>query len=392
MAVAIPIIVILVARRRARSSCSRRTVSARTTGLLSRETREPRRGHRRRGRRRARRRRPSSRPPAASAPTRRAPRYERRAREARGAATSSSGSRSTRRSSASPAGSSSTGASAHLVGFSLAGFGAACLGFLWPTGSSGFGGKITAGKVSDIVAYVDVARRAVLRPRSARLRRSSTRPQDLAGREEGVQPGHLRRHGAGVRRAVPALRAPRLSRAVVPDLAVVRVPVPRLEVQPGRREEGRPGAPRPRPLRDHRRAAGRSPSTPATSSSGRRSAPTRPDSNRKARFASDQHSSSRARGDGCRVECVVTVRHVLIGLNLVAVLAIVGYRDLGGAVAEARVRGDVAREPHAVPRPTKTSRAGGSSACRVGRCCSPRSSRSRCRSTGCTSRPARRSR
>ena len=40
------------------------------------------------------------------------------------------------------------------VGISLAGFGAACLGFLWPTGSSGFGGKIAAGKTSDIIAYV----------------------------------------------------------------------------------------------------------------------------------------------------------------------------------------------------------------------------------------------
>src|SRR6185437_312181 len=28
-----------------------------------------------------------------------------------------------------------------VVGFSVAGFGAACLGFLWPTGSAGFGGK-----------------------------------------------------------------------------------------------------------------------------------------------------------------------------------------------------------------------------------------------------------
>jgi cytochrome b6-f complex iron-sulfur subunit len=37
------------------------------------------------------------------------------------------------------------------VGFSLAGFGAACLGFLWPTGSVGFGGKINAGKTSDII-------------------------------------------------------------------------------------------------------------------------------------------------------------------------------------------------------------------------------------------------
>ena len=41
-----------------------------------------------------------------------------------------------------------------VVGFSVAGFGAACLGFLWPTGSSGFGGKINAGKTSDIIDYI----------------------------------------------------------------------------------------------------------------------------------------------------------------------------------------------------------------------------------------------
>ena len=41
-----------------------------------------------------------------------------------------------------------------VVGFSTAGFGAACLAFLWPTGSSGFGGKISAGKTSDIITYV----------------------------------------------------------------------------------------------------------------------------------------------------------------------------------------------------------------------------------------------
>jgi cytochrome b6-f complex iron-sulfur subunit len=42
-----------------------------------------------------------------------------------------------------------------LVGFSLAGFGAACLGFLWPTGASGFGGKISAGPTADINAFID---------------------------------------------------------------------------------------------------------------------------------------------------------------------------------------------------------------------------------------------
>ena len=41
-----------------------------------------------------------------------------------------------------------------VVGFSVAGFGAACLGFLWPTGSTGFGGKINAGKTSDIIDYI----------------------------------------------------------------------------------------------------------------------------------------------------------------------------------------------------------------------------------------------
>jgi cytochrome b6-f complex iron-sulfur subunit len=38
---------------------------------------------------------------------------------------------------------------------SLAGFGAACLGFLWPQLSGGFGSKITVGKISDIEAKID---------------------------------------------------------------------------------------------------------------------------------------------------------------------------------------------------------------------------------------------
>jgi cytochrome b6-f complex iron-sulfur subunit len=42
-----------------------------------------------------------------------------------------------------------------LVGFSLGAFGLACLGFLWPTASGGFGDKIGAGKISDINDYID---------------------------------------------------------------------------------------------------------------------------------------------------------------------------------------------------------------------------------------------
>ena len=41
-----------------------------------------------------------------------------------------------------------------IVGLSIAGIGTASLAFLWPTGSSGFGGKIVAGKISDIVSYI----------------------------------------------------------------------------------------------------------------------------------------------------------------------------------------------------------------------------------------------
>ena len=52
--------------------------------------------------------------------------------------------------------------------------------------------------------------------------------------QEGVLGARAGRHGGRRRGAVPEVRAPRLPRAVVPHLAVVRVPVPRLAVQPGR--------------------------------------------------------------------------------------------------------------------------------------------------------------
>ncbi len=39
--------------------------------------------------------------------------------------------------------------------FSTAGFGASCLAFIWPSGKGGFGGKVTAGKLADILAQID---------------------------------------------------------------------------------------------------------------------------------------------------------------------------------------------------------------------------------------------
>lgn len=42
-----------------------------------------------------------------------------------------------------------------LTGLSVGTFGAACLGFLWPTGTGGFGGKVGAGAISDIVSAIE---------------------------------------------------------------------------------------------------------------------------------------------------------------------------------------------------------------------------------------------
>lgn len=41
-----------------------------------------------------------------------------------------------------------------MFAFGLSGFGAACIGFLWPQGSSGFGSKINVGRVTDIEAAI----------------------------------------------------------------------------------------------------------------------------------------------------------------------------------------------------------------------------------------------
>ena len=41
-----------------------------------------------------------------------------------------------------------------LMGFSLSGFGAACIAFLWPTLSGGFGSKINVGSVDDVLSSI----------------------------------------------------------------------------------------------------------------------------------------------------------------------------------------------------------------------------------------------
>ena len=64
----------------------------------------------------------------------------------------------------------------------------------------------------------------------------------------------------------------------------------------------------------------------------------------------------------CRVECVVTVRHVLIGLNLVAVIAIVGYL-IWAVLSPKRASEETRPRTSRRSSPTTTSRAAASSAC-----------------------------
>ena len=373
---------------------SRRTVARRRHGsaLTARRASATRAREPRRPRARTRRRRPSSRPPAASAPTRRAPPSGALPRP-RSAARSSSTSRSTKRSSASPAGSSSTGVSL-TVGRLLGSRPSAprASAFLWPTGLGGFGGKINVGKISDIIGVHrdERARRSTCRAARAYVVAVPAEPTSRAAKKV-YSPIIVRRDGAGVRRALPAVRAPRLSRAVVPELAVVRVPVPRLEVQPGRREEGRPGAARSRPLRRSSSSGGSITidtgdidlgppiGTNTTGQQARRPA---------LRLISTHRRSAEARMPR-GVAFVVTVRHVSSVSIIVAVVAIVAF--VIWAVLSPKRATRTRSRPRTSRRssPTTISKAAGSNACRAGRCSSRRSSRSRCRSTGCASRPAR---
>ena len=252
MAVAIPIIVILVGRRRHDDRARGEPLTRRHRLALARDAR-PRRGR-------------PARPPGVETSSshrardhrtrtrRRHPRHLReRARQARAAATSPCGSRSTRKSSASPAGSSSTAA---LVGdgrlLSVASFGAACLGFLWPTGSSGFGGKIAAGKISDIIAAIQAQVGAVLRSRGARLRACSTRPPTSRPRRRSTAPSPTPAWNRDSSRCTSAAcTSAAACRGARPRSGSSARATARSTTGSARRRPVRP--PRPRPLRHPRR-------------------------------------------------------------------------------------------------------------------------------------------
>ena len=281
--IAIVIAAVVVLAAVAFVTAARRGDVRRGAGSLSRETRRRDRSTApAAGRRRRRRHRPRGRAGGRG-------RARRRALEpAALAGAGARGRRPTPRPSASPAASSSTAASVTLMGVGLVGLrrrraSPSC----GRSSAAGSARRSRVGKVDDINSPDRRRAKNALYVAEGRTWLGAVPEGGAAEGQEGLLGARAHRHGGRPRRAVPEVRAPRLPRAVLRDLAVVRVPVPRLAVQPGRREEGRPGAPRPRPLRRssvdrrqrHRRHR-------HASSSARPSAPTPPARRPRARTAS----------------------------------------------------------------------------------------------------------
>jgi cytochrome b6-f complex iron-sulfur subunit len=136
-----------------------------------------------------------------------------------------------------------------LIGSTAAGlgfFGLASLGFLWPRVGEGFGAELVVGNAQEILDEV-TSERAPFRFPEGRLYVVHWDPS--VGRGGAVRRGA--RDPRRLERAdgdLPALRAPGVHGAVVPELAVVRVPVSRLALQPLGRVHRRAGAAGPGPL------------------------------------------------------------------------------------------------------------------------------------------------
>ena len=112
-----------------------------------------------------------------------------------------------------------------LTGLALGvgGFGAAALAFLWPTGSSGFGGKITVGRCRK----GHRGKNPVLQRFGQGLHRGlpQTRHQQSG---QGLSLHYHFGYEPGLRCPLPKVPPPRLSSAVVLNFAVVRMSVSRI--------------------------------------------------------------------------------------------------------------------------------------------------------------------
>ena len=116
-----------------------------------------------------------------------------------------------------------------LVTFAASAF----VAFLWPTGTGGFGGQVNVGKLGNIKDGIKQGGGFFY---AAEARSWITEyPAEALPAAELVYPENAARHDApGHRHPEPEVPAPRLPRPGVQDQPVVRVPVPRLAVQPRR--------------------------------------------------------------------------------------------------------------------------------------------------------------
>ncbi len=122
-----------------------------------------------------------------------------------------------------------------FFGLAIAGFSASMLAFLWPKQGGGFGSKIAIGTLADVEAKVAEGGGFAYYPEGRMW--VTLYPQRGASQGEGrlrIRTRCARRDGGWDRGALPEVRAPGLSRTRVQDIAVVRVPLPRFAVQPGR--------------------------------------------------------------------------------------------------------------------------------------------------------------
>ena len=119
--------------------------------------------------------------------------------------------------------------SAGLGAFFAAGF----VAFLWPTATGGFGQAVTVGKLDDILETIRTGDGFFYAP-GARTWITEYPPDALPAARSVYSAQHRLRDGAGHRRPVPEVPAPRLPRPVLCHQRMVRVPVPRLAVQPRR--------------------------------------------------------------------------------------------------------------------------------------------------------------
>ena len=125
-------------------------------------------------------------------------------------------------------------ATVSLMSVSLAGFAAAAfVAFLWPSGTGGFGGQIAVGKIGNIKDGIKQGG-GFFYAAEARSWITEYPPEALPLAETIYRGEPSRQYARRHRDPQSEVPAPRLSRAVVCDESMVRVPVPRFAVQPRR--------------------------------------------------------------------------------------------------------------------------------------------------------------